>query len=66
MTQQNWAMEYTICGLASQAEIDEQSEDDGGEEEASEETEDNAEPVLYIVEGRQLGYGSRRAWDVAG
>ena len=29
----------------------EQIEEDGGEEEASEETEDNAEPVLYIVDG---------------
>jgi hypothetical protein len=66
MTQQNWPMEYTICGLASQDEMDEQIEDDGEEEEVPEETEGDAEPVLFIVEGRQLGYGSKRAWDVAG
>ena len=66
MTQPNWPLEYTICGLASQDEMDEQIEDDGEEEEASEETADDDEPVLYIVEGRQVGYGSKRTWDVAG
>ena len=67
MTQQNWPMEYTICGLASQAEMDEQIEDDSeDDEEAKDETKGDDEPVLFIVEGRQLGYGSKRAWDVAG
>jgi hypothetical protein len=67
MTQQNWPMECTICGLASRAEIDEKIEDDAETDGASEdETKGDAEPVLYIVEGRQLGYGSKHAWDVAG
>ena len=67
MTQQNWPMEYMICGLASQDEMDEQIEDDAETDgESEDETKADDEPILYIVEGRQLGYGSKRAWDVAG
>jgi hypothetical protein len=57
MTQQNWPFENTIHGLASGAEINASDEDDDGGVEA--------DAVLYLVEGSQLGYGSKRAWDVA-
>ncbi len=57
MTQQNWPFENGIAGLASGAEINER--DDGGDEEAGD---DN---VVFIVEGQQRCYGSRRAWEVA-
>ena len=63
MTQQNWPFENTICGLTSGAEIndfDEYDEDGGDAEDAADDS------VLFIVEGRQLGYGTKRAWDVAG
>jgi hypothetical protein len=43
--------------LASGAEINASDEDDDGDVEA--------DAVLYLVEGSQLGYGSKRAWDVA-
>lgn len=61
MTQQNWPFENSICGLASGAEINDQAdevdlEDDGDVE---------ADAVVYIVEGGQLGYGTKRAWDAA-
>jgi hypothetical protein len=56
MTQQNWPFENTIHGLASGAEINASDDDDGDVE---------ADAVLYLVEGSQLGYGSKRAWDVA-
>jgi hypothetical protein len=62
MTQQNWPFENSIYGLASGAEIndfDEDDEDEGDDDDASEDA------VLYIVEGQQLGYGTKRAWDVA-
>jgi hypothetical protein len=62
MTQQNWPFENSIYGLASGAEIndfDEDDEDEGDDDDASEDV------VLYIVEGQQLGYGTKRAWDVA-
>ncbi|WDI40502.1 hypothetical protein [Bremerella sp. P1] len=58
MTQQNWPFENTIFGLASGEEInaDPDDEDDDDVE---------ADQVLYICEGQQLGYGSKRAWEVA-
>jgi hypothetical protein len=62
MTQQNWPFENTICGLASGVEIndfDEDDEDDGDDDDAAEDA------VLFIVEGKQLGYGTKRAWEVA-
>ncbi len=62
MTQQNWPFENSIYGLASGAEIndyDEDDEDGGDDDDASEDA------VLFIVEGQQLGYGTKRAWDVA-
>ena len=55
MTQQNWPFEYDITGLASAAEMRDLADDEDT-------TDDN---VLYIVEGRQLGYGSKEAWEVA-
>jgi hypothetical protein len=60
ITQQNWPFENTICGLASGAEINDFDED---EEDGNDATDDS---VLYIVEGQQIGYGTKRAWDVAG
>ena len=57
MTQQNWPFENTITGLASGAEINETDDDD------DEDVETDA--VVYIVEGQQLGYGSKRAWEAA-
>lgn len=57
MTQQNWPFENGIRGLASGEEIN--GEDDGDDEDVDEER------VVFIVEGQQLGYGSKRAWDAA-
>ncbi len=57
MTQQNWPFENGIAGLASGEEINER--DDGEDEDV------DGEAVVYIVEGQQLGYGSKRAWNVA-
>ena len=63
MTQQNWPFENTICGLASGVEINDFNEDGEDVDDGDDATEDS---VLYIVEGRQIGYGTKRAWDVAG
>ena len=57
MTQQNWPFENTITGLASGAEINETDDDDDDDVET--------DAVVYIVEGTQLGYGSKRAWEIA-
>jgi hypothetical protein len=55
MTQSNWPFEYDIMGLASAAEM---------RDLADHEDVTDAD-VLYIVEGKQLGYGSKEAWEVA-
>lgn len=54
MTQQNWPFENTITGLVSGEEINDTDDDDDVE----------ADAVVYIVEGQQLGYGSKRAWEI--
>ena len=58
MTQQNWPFENRIAGLASGEEINNRDEDEDDEDV-------DTDQVVYIVEGGQLGYGSKRAWDVA-
>ena len=55
MTQSNWPFENSIAGLASGAEINEEPDDEDVDE----------DQVVYVVEGQQLGYGSKRAWEVA-
>ncbi|NLE46471.1 MAG: hypothetical protein GX620_17280, partial [Chloroflexi bacterium] len=56
MTQQNWPFENGIVGLASGAEIN----DDGDDLEDDGDVEDDA--VVYLCEGEQLCYGTKRAW----
>jgi hypothetical protein len=65
MTQQNWPFENSIRGLASGAEINDCCDDEGDDEESCDESDVDDDAVLYIVEGQQLGYGSKRAWEVA-
>ncbi|QDU76912.1 hypothetical protein Pan97_39690 [Bremerella volcania] len=57
MTQQNWPFENEIVGLASGEEINEP--DDGEDEDMDEDS------VVFIIEGQQRCYGSKRAWEVA-
>ena len=47
-----------LAGLASGEEINDRDEDEDDED-----VEDDQ--VVFIVEGGQLGYGSKRAWEVA-
>ena len=55
MTQSNWPFENSIYGLCSSDEI----QDAGDDEEISD------KEIIYIVEGNQLGYGTKTAWDAA-
>jgi hypothetical protein len=57
MTQQNWPFENSICRITTGADINASDEDEDSEDDDVED--DN---VIYIVEGRQLGYGSKAAW----
>jgi hypothetical protein len=65
MTQQNWPFENSIYGLASGLEINDYIDDDGEADEGDDDDDVAEDAVLFIVEGRQLGYGTKRAWDVA-
>ena len=64
MTQQNWPFENAITGLVSGAEINDAEADDD-DEGVNTGTDVETDAVVYIVEGEQLGYGSKRAWDAA-
>lgn len=63
MTQQNWPFENTITGLCSGQEINDHWGPEEDDVEDDEDVEDDV--VVYIVEGEQIGYGSKRAWEVA-
>ena len=58
MTQSDWPFENAIAGVTSSNEIrrgdDEDDFDPVGDEDG----------VAYVVEGRQLAYGNKAAWDV--
>lgn len=61
MTQQAWPFENNIYGLTSGAEINSDHEDE--DDDAEDDAQDDA--ILYIVEGGQIGYGTKRAWQTA-
>ena len=60
MTQQSWPFENRIAGVTSGVEMNEAEEDDPHEfaddQDVAEDT------MVYIVEGGQICYGSKRAW----
>lgn len=64
MTQQNWPFENGIYGITSGQEINNEDDEfeDGDDLYDGDASED---AVVYIVEGGQLGYGTKRAWDTA-
>ncbi|MHA2082978.1 MAG: hypothetical protein ACXABD_04430 [Candidatus Thorarchaeota archaeon] len=55
MQQPSWPFEYSIEGLVSTDEM--RSEDDDDEDDSE------AETKVFILEGTQLCYGSKSAWD---
>jgi hypothetical protein len=68
MTQENWPFENTVIGLASGAEINDAGDDGNDEGNDDDECDDERvenDAVVYIVEGEQLGYGTKRAWEAA-
>lgn len=70
MVQQGWPFENSIHGLCSSIQINEEAEqrrrdrdgDDYNPDDYDAEIDDD-EPVLFIVDGGQLGYGSEIAWN---
>ncbi|MFA7332423.1 MAG: hypothetical protein WC326_15245 [Candidatus Delongbacteria bacterium] len=77
MTQSQWPFEYSIQGLATKSNMDDESDrqeaerilergvDLDEEDEVGPRKEVGTGPeIIYLVEGSQLGYGSKAAWDV--
>jgi hypothetical protein len=61
LTQQNWPFENEIAGLASGEEMNAAGDHDDAREDEG--VADDC--VVFIVEGQQRCYGSKRAWEVA-
>ena len=61
MTQQNWPFENRICGVTSGQEMNEATDEDADDDD--QDVTDDA--IVYIVEGGQICYGSKRAWETA-
>ena len=62
MTQQNWPFENEIIGLTSGEEIRDAADD---EEPNDKEEDADEDQVVFIVEGQQRCYGTKRAWVTA-
>lgn len=58
MTQENYPFENAVQGCCLRSEMH------GEDEEEEAESVESQEEILYIVEGRQIGYGSKTAWDL--
>jgi hypothetical protein len=68
MTQRNWPFENSVFGVAVREDVatnEEDGDDDEGEHEPPPVEKGTAPNDVFIVEGEQLRYGSKRAWDVA-
>ena len=61
MTQSHYPFENGIAGLASGQEINDGEDSDDPNDDGNVDDDD----VVYIVEGEQLCYGTKRAWQVA-
>ncbi len=67
MMQKNWPFECSLAGVTTRDEMlraDERDEDDGEQVEPCIES-GTAKSDVFLVEGEQLRYGSKTAWDVA-
>jgi hypothetical protein len=64
MTQPNWPFENSIRGVTTADEILAADIDDGETTDVEISDEDAIGNVVYIVEGGQIGYGSKNAWNL--
>jgi hypothetical protein len=65
MGQESWPFENGIHGVTVRSEIEESDEDEDDETTPERRPDGRAANDVFIVEGRQLRYGSKTAWDVA-
>ena len=64
MTQQNYPFENELAGATCLRDIRERDEVDSDDDDNPERFEPEGKPaeVVYLLEGRQLGYGTQTAW----
>ena len=60
MTKQDWPFKNSFTDGCSGEDINDAADDD-----LDDNGDVDADAVLYIVKGQQLGYGTQRAWEVA-
>lgn len=68
MSQQSWPFENTLAGVCERKDLvedGEQDEPDGEDDRRGTADEQLPASDVFLVEGRQLRYGSKTAWDVA-
>lgn len=72
MSQENWPFENAVAGVAVRDDfVDDEEEDDEDEDETDEAGTERryekgtAANDVFIVEGQQLRYGSKAAWNAA-
>jgi hypothetical protein len=66
MSQQSWPSENAVYGVTTRSELEETDEADGEDADAPAPGRDGrAASDVFIVEGTQLRYGSKTAWEVA-
>ena len=61
MTQKSWPFENAIEGVISREEVMERNREEDGEDVIPREGEEKSD--VFILEGTQLRYGSKNAWD---
>jgi len=61
MTQKSWPFENAIDGVISREEVMDRNREEDGEDERLGDGEEKSD--VFIVEGTQLRYGSKNAWD---
>ena len=64
MSQQSWPFENGVYGVTVRSEMDGDDEDEDGADTTAG-RDGRATNDVFIVEGSQLRYGSKTAWDVA-
>jgi len=68
MSQENWPFENAVAGVAAREDFvdDDEEEDEDDEPGAERRYEKGTAPNdVFIVEGQQLRYGSKAAWNAA-
>ena len=67
MSQQSWSFENTLAGVCQRSDLVEEEEGEAEDEDQGRDIGSEELPAndVFLVEGTQLRYGSKRAWDVA-